>query len=137
MNMNKNDDWTVSKITGEIKIRGGSLRSLSRANNLKPDTLRNALYRHCPKYEKIIAKYLNEPVEKIWASRYKNKSQGSIMSDKITFVAYAKIGNEKNEIKIEVDRAEYDAIEDKGSYEQELLQSSIGDLVDVGLYIED
>jgi Ner family transcriptional regulator len=41
---------------------------------LHADTLRNALYRHCPKYEKIISEYLNVPVEKIWPSRYKTKA---------------------------------------------------------------
>lgn len=65
-----NKDWFPSRVVGEIKIRGGSLRGLSRANGLQADTLRNALYRHCPKYERIIAEYLKVPVEKIWPSRY-------------------------------------------------------------------
>lgn len=64
-------DWLPSRVVGEIKIRGGSLRDLSRSSGLKADTLRNALYRHCPKYEQIIATYLNVPVEKIWPTRYK------------------------------------------------------------------
>lgn len=59
------------------------------------------------------------------------------MSDKITLVVYAKIGREKNEIKIEVDRDEYDAIEDKESFEQELITLVIGDLVDIGIYIKE
>jgi Ner family transcriptional regulator len=66
-------DWTASRVVGEIKIRGGNLRSISRANGLQADTLRNALYRHCPKYERIISEYLKVPVEKIWPSRYGKK----------------------------------------------------------------
>ncbi|XKM12466.1 helix-turn-helix domain-containing protein [Orbaceae bacterium ac157xtp] len=64
-------DWLPSRVVGEIKIRGGSLRGLSRDSGLKADTLRNALYRHCPKYERIISAYLNVPAEKIWPSRYR------------------------------------------------------------------
>ncbi|WP_392561961.1 helix-turn-helix domain-containing protein [Orbus sturtevantii] len=67
----QDQDWLPSRVVGEIKIRGGSLRELSRSNGLQADTLRNALYRHCPKYEKIISGYLNVPVEKIWPTRYK------------------------------------------------------------------
>ncbi|MBK5075169.1 helix-turn-helix domain-containing protein [Budviciaceae bacterium CWB-B4] len=68
--MSKNTDWPPSRIVGEIKIRGGTLRSLSRSAGLNPDSLRNALYRRCPKYEQIIADYLNVPANKIWPSRY-------------------------------------------------------------------
>lgn len=67
----QDQDWLPSRIVGEIKIRGGSLRGLSRKSGLKADTLRNTLYRHCPKYEKIISEYLSIPAEKIWPSRYK------------------------------------------------------------------
>ena len=41
--------------------------------NRGSDTLRNALYRHCPKYERIISEYLQVPVEQIWPSRYEKK----------------------------------------------------------------
>lgn len=73
--MNINEDWTPSRIVGEVKIRNGSLRDLSRKNGLGSDTLRNALYRHCPKYEKIIADFLGVSVEEIWPSRYRNKEE--------------------------------------------------------------
>lgn len=66
----KKQDWLPTRVVGEIKIRGGSLRALSRGAGLKQDSLRNALYRACPKYERIIAEYLNVPVQKIWPSRY-------------------------------------------------------------------
>lgn len=66
-------DWLPSRVVGEIKIRGGSLRDLSRSSGLKADTLRNALYRHCPKYERIISDYLKVSVDRIWPTRYKNE----------------------------------------------------------------
>ncbi|OCG19565.1 hypothetical protein A9G28_07450 [Gilliamella sp. Fer1-1] len=74
----QDQDWTPSRVVGEIKIRGGNLRALSRASGLQADTLRNALYRHCPKYERIISEYLQVPVEKIWPSRYQSKGQNNI-----------------------------------------------------------
>ena len=66
----QDQDWSPSRVVGEIKIRGGNLRALSRSSGLQADTLRNALYRHCPKYERIIAEYLQVSVETIWPSRY-------------------------------------------------------------------
>lgn len=66
-------DWSPSKIVGAIRVKGSTLRALSRANGLGCDTLRNALYRHCPKYEFIIANYLGVPVSTIWPSRYEEK----------------------------------------------------------------
>ena len=58
----QDQDWSPSRVVGEIKIRGGNLRALSRSSGLQADTLRNALYRHCPKYERIIAEYLQVSV---------------------------------------------------------------------------
>ncbi|KES15021.1 putative transcriptional regulator [Gilliamella apicola SCGC AB-598-B02] len=66
----QDQDWSPSRVVGEIIIRGGNLRALSRSSGLQADTLRNALYRHCPKYERIIAEYLQVSVETIWPSRY-------------------------------------------------------------------
>ncbi|OCG22956.1 MULTISPECIES: helix-turn-helix domain-containing protein [unclassified Gilliamella] len=71
----QDQDWTASRVVGEIKIRGGNLRALSRDSGLQADTLRNALYRHCPKYERIISDYLQVPVEQIWPSRYQPKAK--------------------------------------------------------------
>jgi hypothetical protein len=58
------------------------------------------------------------------------------MSDKITFVVYARIGSFIYK-RIVVDKAEYDAVEDKSAYEQELLRNYLPDLVDSGIYIEE
>ena len=58
------------------------------------------------------------------------------MSDKITFVVYARIGSLRNEEKIEVDKAEYDAVKDKDAYQQELYCACLPNLVDSGIDIE-
>ncbi|OCG27023.1 hypothetical protein A9G11_00440 [Gilliamella sp. wkB108] len=71
----QDQDWSPSRVVGEIKIRGGNLRALSRSSGLQADTLRNALYRHCPKYERIISEYLQVSVEKIWPTRYLLKAK--------------------------------------------------------------
>ncbi|NUE95429.1 hypothetical protein GYW75_03380 [Gilliamella sp. ESL0232] len=59
------------------------------------------------------------------------------MSEKITFVVYARIGPSRNEEKIEIDKAEYESLEDKDVYLQELINSYLPDLVDSGIYIEE
>lgn len=63
-------DWNPARIVGEIRIKGGTLRALSRSHGLGCDTLRNALYRHCPKYEAILAEYIGVEPSEIWPSRY-------------------------------------------------------------------
>ena len=57
--------------------------------------------------------------------------------DKITFVVYARIGSLKNEERIEIDKAEYEAAEDEDVYRQELLDACLPNLVDSGIYIEE
>lgn len=57
--------------------------------------------------------------------------------DKITFVIYARIGSLKNEERIEIDKAEYEAAEDKEAYQQELVDVCLSNLVDSGIYIEE
>lgn len=59
------------------------------------------------------------------------------MSDKITFVVYAMIGLSGNEEEIEVDKAEYEALEDKNAYERELVDSYLPDLVEIGIGIKE
>lgn len=59
------------------------------------------------------------------------------MSDTITFVVYARIRSLRNEVKIEVDKAEYDAVKDKDVYRQELVDACLPNLVDSGIYIEE
>ncbi|OCG71890.1 hypothetical protein A9G43_03815 [Gilliamella sp. Occ3-1] len=59
------------------------------------------------------------------------------MSEKITFVVSARIGPSQNEVEIEVDKAEYEAAEDKNAYAQELVDSYIQELVEIGIGIKE
>ena len=70
--MQKNTaDWHRADVVAALKKAGWSVRALSVANELRPDTLRNALY--CPFYpkgEKIIADALDMKPEDIWPQRH-------------------------------------------------------------------
>lgn len=62
-------DWHRADIIAAIKKSGSSLAALSRENGLS-STLANALYRHWPKGEQIIAAKIKTPAKEIWPSRY-------------------------------------------------------------------
>ncbi|EJY9246306.1 helix-turn-helix domain-containing protein [Salmonella enterica] len=66
-------DWHPGQIVGEIRAQGLTLRKLSLRAGLAQDTLKNALYRHVPKYECIIADAIGRKPEEIWPSRYARK----------------------------------------------------------------
>ncbi|QHJ80015.1 MAG: hypothetical protein [Caudoviricetes sp.] len=64
-------DWHAEDVKAAVrKKEGKSLAQLSREAGLKPDTLRNALRTHVPKYESIIAGYIGVEPSNIWPSRY-------------------------------------------------------------------
>ena len=63
-------NWHRADILAAIKKKGGTLAQLSRENGLHERTLYNALERHWPKGEKIIAEYIGKPVREIWPERY-------------------------------------------------------------------
>ncbi|MEB7884352.1 helix-turn-helix domain-containing protein [Serratia fonticola] len=67
--MNKKD-WHSADIIAAFKKRGTTLAAVSRNAGYAPSTLANALVRHWPKGEQLIAKELGLPPEKIWPSRY-------------------------------------------------------------------
>ncbi|WDQ14324.1 helix-turn-helix domain-containing protein [Klebsiella grimontii] len=54
-----------------LKKRGTSLSAVSRNSGLASSTLANALIRHWPKGEKLIADALGVAPEQIWPSRYR------------------------------------------------------------------
>ncbi|ENL4045385.1 transcriptional regulator [Serratia marcescens] len=62
-------------IVAALHKQGTTMRELSRAAGLSPDTLKNALYRSYPKGEKIIAKALDTQPSAIWPSRYPQQQQ--------------------------------------------------------------
>ncbi|WP_034458601.1 helix-turn-helix domain-containing protein [Buttiauxella noackiae] len=65
-----NENWHRADILAAIKKKGGTLAQLSRANGLHERTLYNALERHWPKGEKIIAEYIGVSAHIIWPQRY-------------------------------------------------------------------
>ncbi|ELJ8249289.1 helix-turn-helix domain-containing protein [Salmonella enterica] len=63
-------DWHSADIIAGLRKRGTSLAALSRQAGLASSTLANALVRHWPKGERLIAEALGVAPEKIWLSRY-------------------------------------------------------------------
>ncbi|CDH05020.1 DNA-binding protein Ner [Xenorhabdus bovienii str. oregonense] len=66
-------DWHRIDIVAAIHKAGFTMRELSTAAGLAPDTLKNALARSYPKGEQIIAGVLGTTPEHIWPSRYSYK----------------------------------------------------------------
>ena len=67
-------DWHPADIKAELNKKGLTLRALSAANNLHPDSLKNALRAPYPRGERIIAAALGFPPEDIWPSRYAKRN---------------------------------------------------------------
>lgn len=65
-----NRDWHRQHIVAAVHVKGFTLRQLSIEAGLKPDSLKNVLYRPCEKYEQIVANALGVAPEEIWPSRY-------------------------------------------------------------------
>ena len=63
-------DWHPADIKAELNKKGLTLRALSLANNMHPDSLKNALRMSYPRAERIIAAALGYEPEEIWPSRY-------------------------------------------------------------------
>ncbi|EAA6444352.1 TPA: helix-turn-helix domain-containing protein [Salmonella enterica subsp. enterica serovar Liverpool] len=64
-------DWHSADIIAGLRKRGTSLAALSRKSGLASSTLANALIRHWPKGERLIAEALGIAPEQIWPSRYR------------------------------------------------------------------
>lgn len=64
-------DWHPADIIAALKKQGTSLAAVSRNAGLASSTLTNALNRHWPKGERLIADALGVAPEQIWPSRYR------------------------------------------------------------------
>ena len=64
-------DWHPADIIAGLKKRGTSLSALSRQAGLASSTLANALIRHWPKGERLIAEAFDFEPGKIRPSRYR------------------------------------------------------------------
>jgi len=65
------NDWHPADIIAGIRKRGTTLAAVSRKSGLASSTLANALTRHWPKGERIIAEELGITPDQIWPSRYR------------------------------------------------------------------
>lgn len=63
-------DWHPADIIAGLRKRGTSLSAVSREAGLASSTLANALSRHWPKGERLIAEALGVTPQQIWPSRY-------------------------------------------------------------------
>ncbi len=63
-------NWHPADIIAALKKRGTSLAAVSRNAGLASSTLANALTKHWPKGERLIAEALGVAPEQIWPSRY-------------------------------------------------------------------
>ncbi|KAA8995852.1 helix-turn-helix transcriptional regulator [Brenneria populi subsp. brevivirga] len=63
-------DWHPADIIAALKKRGTSMAAVSRNAGLASSTLANALTKHWPKGERLIAEALGVAPEQIWPSRY-------------------------------------------------------------------
>lgn len=63
-------DWHPADIVAGLKKRGTSMAAVSREAGLASSTLANALLRHWPKGERLIAEVLELQPAEIWPSRY-------------------------------------------------------------------
>lgn len=57
-------------VKGAVRKTGISLRELGRRTGTPGDTLSKCLYVACPKGNRVIARYLNQPVNEIWPDWY-------------------------------------------------------------------
>lgn len=73
--MNKND-WHPADIIASLRKQGTTLAAVSREAGLGSSTLANALTRHWPKGERLIADALKKQPEEIWPSRYQDTGRG-------------------------------------------------------------
>lgn len=69
-------DWHPADIIAGLRKRGTSLAAVSRQAGLASSTLANALIRHWPKGERLIAEALGITPEQIWPSRYHKPENG-------------------------------------------------------------
>lgn len=67
---NQDQDWHAEQVKAAIRMKGKTLAQLSREAGLSPNTMRNVLRCHIPRYEAIIANYLEVSPALIWPSRY-------------------------------------------------------------------
>ncbi len=69
-------DWHHADIIAYFRKQGTTLAAVSRVAGLASSTLANALTRHWPKGERLIADALKKQPEEIWPARYQDIGRG-------------------------------------------------------------
>ncbi|MFJ5374143.1 helix-turn-helix domain-containing protein [Pectobacterium versatile] len=64
-------DWHPADIIAGLRKKGTTLAAVSREAGLASSTLANALTKHWPKGERLIAEALGGSPAEIWPSRYR------------------------------------------------------------------
>lgn len=64
------EDWHRADIIAAVRKKGTTLYGLSRSLGYKRTTISNALYTPAPRYERLIAEFLDTTPQVIWPSRY-------------------------------------------------------------------
>jgi len=62
--------WHQQDILASIRKRGATVASLNRDHGFKPGVLRTAFYKRWPKGQRIIADFIDVPVEELWPNWY-------------------------------------------------------------------
>lgn len=65
------EDWHPADVIAGLRKKGTTLAAVSREAGLASTTLANALTKHWPKGEKLIAEALGVLPAEIWPSRYR------------------------------------------------------------------
>jgi len=63
-------DWHCADIVAAVRKAGTTLSALSRMHGYASGVIGHALHYPCPKYERLIAEFLNTTPQTIWPSRY-------------------------------------------------------------------
>ena len=66
-------DWHPARVVYELRLRGQSLRKLSRENGYSANSGKNALRAPWPRMEALIAKAIGVKPAAIWPTRYRRK----------------------------------------------------------------
>lgn len=78
--MTKTTQWDRHAILGELRRRGMTLTRLAEMNKVSPGGFRTIWIRPNEKAERIIANYLGEPVEQLFADRYPKNTTTRILA---------------------------------------------------------
>ncbi|WP_264047535.1 helix-turn-helix domain-containing protein [Methylobacterium flocculans] len=62
--------WHQQDILAAIRKRGATVSSLNREHGFKPGVLNTAFYKRWPKGQRIIAAFIETPVEDLWPQWY-------------------------------------------------------------------